>query len=191
MSKITKSQKKFLKGAYKNTPLDELSKKIGISQEEILSYIKKSGKDVGKIIETVRPDSAERKIKSLSEIFSILKNNKLIMLGLLVLVSALYFNSLKGQFVADDILGFRDNPQVRDFAASFRSMKMQAVVYAVSFKFFGLSPVPLHIVSIFYHLINSLLVFILGTLLFGRKTGALAAFLFAAFPVNSEAVSWI
>jgi len=191
MSKITKSQKKFLKGAYKNTPLEELSKKTGISQEEILSYIKKSGKDVGKIIETVHPDSAEKKIKSLPEVFSILKNNKLIILGLLVLVSVLYFNSLKGQFVADDILGFRDNPQVRDLTASFRSMKMQAVVCALSFKFFGLSPVPLHIVSIFYHLINSLLVFILGTLLFGRKTGALAAFLFAAFPVNTEAVSWI
>ncbi len=187
MSKITKSQKKFLKSAYKSTPLEELSKKTGVSREEIMSYIKKSGKDVEKFVET----GGEKKIKTLSGAFSIFENNKLTVLGLLVLVSALYFNSLRGQFVADDILGFRDNQQVRDLSASFRSMRVQAVVYALSYKFFGLSPTPLHAVSILYHLINTLSVLILGTLLLGRKTGILAAFLFAALPVNTEAVSWI
>lgn len=187
MSKITKSQKKFLKNAYKNTPLGELSKKTGIPREEVLSYIKKSGKNPDKII----GNESENKVKSFSEILLVLKESKWVVLGLFILVSALYFNSLKGQFVADDILGFRDNPQVKNLAVSFRSMRAQAIVYALSYKFFGLSPVPLHAVSILYHLINSFLVLILGTLLFGRKTGTLAAFLFAAFPVNTEAVSWI
>ena len=191
MSKITKSQKKFLKSAYKNTPLEEISKKTGLSREEVLSYIKKSGKDVGRVIETVWAENEKNKIKSVSEIISILKGSRLIIFGLFVLVSALYFNSLRGQFVADDILGFRDNPDVRDLAGAFRSMRIQSIVYALSFRFFGLSPVPLHIVSIFYHLINSFLVFVLGTLLFGKKIGTVASFLFASFPVNTEAVSWI
>ncbi|KKS31351.1 hypothetical protein A2380_02770 [candidate division WWE3 bacterium RIFOXYB1_FULL_43_24] len=187
MSKITKSQKKFLKSAYKKNSIEELSKKLGLSQEEILSYIKKSGKDVEKIVVA----AGEKKVKSLREIFRMLKESKWLVLGLFVLVAALYFNSLKGQFVVDDILGFRDNPQVRDLAGSFGSMRVQAIVYALSYKFFGLNPTPLHAVSVFYHLLNSLLVFVLGTLLFGKRRGSLAALLFAAFPVNTEAVSWI
>ena len=187
MPKITKSQKKILKSAYKNNSIEDLSKKTGLSHEEILSYIKKSGKDVGKIVEV----TGEKKVKTFREVFLLLKESKWLVLGLFVLVAALYFNSLKGQFVVDDILGFRDNPQVRDLADSFRSMRIQAIVYAVSYNFFGLNPVPLHVVSIFYHLFNSLLVFVLGILLFGKKKGSLAALLVAAFPVNTEAVSWI
>ena len=187
MSKITKSQKKILKNAYKNNSIEELSKKTGLSREEILSYIKKSGKDVGKIVEA----PGEKKVKTIREVFLILKESKWLVLGLFVLITTLYFNSLKGQFVVDDILGFRDNPQVRDLAGSFGSLRVQEIVYALSYKFFGLNPMPLHVVSVFYHLLNSLLVFVLGTLLFGKRRGSLAALLFAAFPVNTEAVSWI
>ena len=187
MSKITKSQKKILKNAYKNNSIEELSKKTGLSREEILSYIKKSGKDVGKIVEA----PGEKKVKTIREVFLILEESKWVVLGVFVLITTLYFNSLKGQFVVDDILGFRDNPQVRDLAGSFGSLRVQEIVYALSYKFFGLNPMPLHVVSVFYHLLNSILVFVLGTLLLGKKKGSLAALLFAAFPVNTEAVSWI
>ena len=191
MTKITKNQKKFIKSNYKSVPLTELAAKTGISEKEIVSYIGKSGRDVDKIIDKEIEDQNRVKFGSVRDIFEFIYSNRLIISILAVLVFTLYFNSLNGEFVADDILAFRDNPEVRDIKASFQSLNIQKIIYSLSFKYFGLNPSPLHFGYVTLHFFIVVLIFIFCSALFNKKTALLASLIFAASPVNTEAVAWI
>src|SRR3989344_5782519 len=171
MTKITKNQKKFIKSNYKSVPLTELAAKTGISEKEIVSYIGKSGRDVDKIIDKEIEDQNRVKFGSVRDIFEFIYSNRLIISILAVLVFTLYFNSLNGGFVADDILAFRDNPEVRDIKASFQSLNIQKIIYSLSFKYFGLNPSPLHFGYVTLHFFIVVLIFIFCSALFNKKTG--------------------
>jgi protein O-mannosyl-transferase len=111
---------------------------------------------------------------------------------LFFLVATLYANTLNGQFLsADDLPGIVNNPQVQDFAGSMKTFDIEKMYPALLVKVFGMTPMPFHVVSIFLHFVATVLVFLFVFLLFGRNEAIIASLLFAAHPLNSEAVSWI
>ena len=66
------------------------------------------------------------------------------------------------------------------------------VSYAIEYRFFGLNPKAFHITNLVIHIINSLLVFWLVTIISNNmRIGLLVAALFGVHPLHVEAVAWI
>ncbi len=122
----------------------------------------------------------------------IIEENILFFFLLLIAVILLYANTVNGQFLsADDIPGIRDNPAIRNFTASLNSFELEKILPAVMFKAFGMTPVPYHVMSIFMHYINVILVFVFVFLLFGKAPAIITTLVFLLHPLNTEAISWI
>ena len=145
--------------------------------------------------------------------------------GILVLIClAVYGNTLLNGFVYDDMTQVLNNSWIRDvrhlpdiFSKNvwgFQSGRnvsnyyrpMMHVIYLVSYGMFGLKPWGFHLVNIFFHMINSLLVFLVASSLFRPRRlqdtsssplpsfispAFVAALLFALHPINTEAVAWV
>ena len=139
--------------------------------------------------------------------------------------SALYLNILPNGFLDDDHNQIAANPFIRDLAniplffsssawlhmgeaaLSNYYRPVMSLIFAVDYSLFGAEPWAYHLTSLFFHSLNSVLVFLLGLkLLRDGEPGALsggveagrsplwlalgASLLFAAHPVNTEAVAW-
>ncbi|OGC69346.1 hypothetical protein A2415_04390 [candidate division WWE3 bacterium RIFOXYC1_FULL_39_7] len=132
------------------------------------------------------------KVNNLKDIKVVLMSNIPLFVLLAVFIIVLYGNGLGGQFLtADDIPGIVNNPRVQDLQASLKTWELEAIYPAVLFKLFGMTPIPYHIISLILHIINTILVFVFVFTLFGKKTATISSFIFAAHPVNSEAVLWV
>lgn len=68
----------------------------------------------------------------------------------------------------------------------------QQFVFALIYKFFELSPVPYHLVSLIIHVVNALLVFCLLEALSLHRTGSfLASLVFLVHPIQTQSVSYV
>jgi tetratricopeptide (TPR) repeat protein len=125
------------------------------------------------------------------------------MLFLAVLTIAVYGNSLVNGFVWDDEFIIVNDPMVRDRSGATSLMLSPDVVkpyyrplnrasYLLDYRLFGLRPAGFHAVNVLIHLLNVLLLYLLGIRLFrARVPAVLAAALFAVHPVNAEAVNFL
>lgn len=139
----------------------------------------------------------------------------LALVGVLCLVS--YYNSLNNQFVFDDLSIIRDNPTIRGIEripdllglggnkAYYRPIRMisYAVDYTLNNKVWrsaggywgndkGLNPLGYHISNIAYHLVTSLLVFLVVVRLVANdRVAFLATTLFALHPVHTDSVTYL
>lgn len=111
---------------------------------------------------------------------------------LVALAILLYARTLNNDFVViDDYSGFVENETIRDMGTSLKSFNLNNILYAISYRYFGLSATPLHVMSISMHIINSILAYVVLKKLFNFKTAAIASLIFVVHPVNTEAVTWI
>jgi tetratricopeptide (TPR) repeat protein len=68
----------------------------------------------------------------------------------------------------------------------------QQFVFAVLYKFFGLTPIPYHLFSLIVHITNAFLVFLLlQSLSLGRTGAFLGSVLFLVHPIQTQAVSYV
>ena len=121
--------------------------------------------------------------------------------------AATYVNSLLNPFIWDDIalivrnfhigdLGyvprlFLEGSYHQDIMGNFYRPLLMAS-FALDFRYWALEPFGYHLVNLFLHLSNALLVYCLVWLLSKKKTVPfLAALLFAVHPVHTEAVTYI
>lgn len=114
-------------------------------------------------------------------------------LVLLFLSFAVYANSLGNWFVSDDVAGILQNPAVGDFSHVLQSGWgfFEPSVFFIVDNLFGKNPAAFRLINIGFHAGNSVLVFILGSLLSGGTVGFITAALFAVHPLASESVTWI
>ena len=125
---------------------------------------------------------------------------------LATLCSLAYANTLFHGFVWDDRLLVVENPAIRSPAAVFRCFvsgpfsraggdfyrPLQILSYAADCSLWGLNPFGYHLTNVLLHLANSLLLFSLFAAVTGnRRTALAAAALFAAHPINTEAVAYV
>ena len=139
---------------------------------------------------------------------SIFKNDLKVFLILLFLGMLAYFNVLQGPFLFDDEHFIEKNVMIRSLSniPEFFSSSVtegaslsgnfyrpnQQLVYAVLFQFFGLNPMPYHLLSVLLHILNAFLLFsLLSKLNFSRIASFLAAAFFLLNPIQTEAVSYI
>ncbi len=128
---------------------------------------------------------------------------RIALLFLSLLTAAVYGNSLFNGFVWDDEFIIVSDPAVRDPSGALSLMLSPDVVkpyyrplnrasYLLDFRLFGMRPAGFHAVNVFIHLLNVLLLYLLGLRLFREGAPALlAAALFAVHPVNAEAVDFL
>ncbi len=108
---------------------------------------------------------------------------------LLFLCFLVYANSLKNEFVSDDLADIVTNQFI---AYPFN-------VWLVPHNFLNslcylagkLNPIPYHLVSIVVHYITTILVFFFLKLFFKERGSLLGACLFAVHPIHAEAVTWV
>ena len=122
---------------------------------------------------------------------------------LALLTVAVYGNSLVNGFVWDDEFIIVNDPAVRDPSGAATLMFSPDVVkpyyrplnrasYLLDYRLFGMRPAGFHAVNVLIHLLNVLLLYLLGLRIFRSAAPAvLAAALFAVHPVNAEAVNFL
>lgn len=118
----------------------------------------------------------------------------------------IYSNTLNGPFVFDDGLYIVKNPQIQDPSLLWppSSRYLAYLSFALNYSLGGLDTFGYHLFNVAVHMANSALVFAFALLLFktsalkGRglegyalPTAIIASFLFAAHPVQTQAVSYI
>jgi protein O-mannosyl-transferase len=128
------------------------------------------------------------------------KKSILPILCILVISFIAYLPVLKNGFVnLDDDKYILNNPMITSINISqifseyvqgnFHPLTM--LVYAVEYSFFGVEPHGYHLVNLFLHLLNIILVFRIVILLSGKKEIAIvAALLFGIHPLHVESVAW-
>jgi protein O-mannosyl-transferase len=110
----------------------------------------------------------------------------LVLIGLCFLI---YANSLRGEFVSDDIPSIVKNPLISQ--TNKYIFEIGSLVNSLTFRLAKTNPLPYHLVSIIIHTANTLFVFVLLGIFFKTEASFLGAALFAIHPIHSEAVAWI
>ena len=134
------------------------------------------------------------------------KNRELIVVtGLTILVAAIYYQTVGFGFInLDDNLYVYDNQFVGS-ALNWNSVKWAFTAFysanwhpitwlslMLDVQLFGLNPRAHHAVNIIFHLLNSILTFVVFRRLTGRFwASAIVAALFAVHPAHVESVAWI
>jgi tetratricopeptide (TPR) repeat protein len=128
------------------------------------------------------------------------------LVALAALTFIIYSNVLHGPFIFDDGMYISKNPQIKDLALLWPPSPryLTFISFALNYAVGGLDTFGYHLFNVALHIINSALVFAVALLIFrtpvinekglGRcalPTAILASFLFAAHPVQTQAVSYI
>ncbi len=127
-----------------------------------------------------------------------------IVLLLLLLPLVIYFPALRGPFLFDDIPGVLENPGVHGLSRVPAMLRLWApdpdvgyrplrfVSLAIDWTLGGGSPLVFHLTNVLLHALNALLLWrLLLALGLPGTTAALAAVLFVAHPIQTEAVAYI
>lgn len=133
-------------------------------------------------------------------------------IAIIILVGlGVYFNSLSNGFVLDDFLQIVNNKQIHSMAnlsgflkgVTFGSLvdKSQVVVsyyrplmilsFSIIYSLFGPNPFYFHLVQLFIHIANSVIVFFLFLHFFTKKKSLFLSLIFLVHPVNVESVASI
>ena len=118
-----------------------------------------------------------------------MRNRRTILLFLVLLSLAAYFNTIHAPFLSDDIPTIVDNPHSVHILSYWNNPHelSNAMIWHIS-----RLDLPLyHISSIAVHALNSCLVFFLLGIFFAATPSLVGAALFAVHPIHTEAVSWI
>jgi len=119
------------------------------------------------------------KIQKRSEIYLILA----------ALCFLIYANSLNNAFISDDIPAILKNTAISN---TFRFWSdPSSFLNSLNYLLAGYNPFVYHLTNIILHSLNTILIFIFLNLFFKTEASLLAACLFAAHPIHTEAVTWV
>lgn len=136
--------------------------------------------------------NAQKEVKSIKDFFQVLKQNKVTLLVLLILVAIAYGNLARGNFInMDDEKGILFNPNISNTVYMFKTGIMYNMQLTLIHSLFKLNPAPYHLVSVFLHYINTVVLFLFAYAVFGKSKALISSLLFAVHPLASEAIAWI
>lgn len=169
--------------------VDEISKKMKIPPEVIHEFLGDKSKE--SIIEKKLDAFSQITITGFKDIFTIAKENKIMLAVFAIFVLIVYFNSFFNYFVSDDIPGFVNLTSIRNFWASMATLSVSTQIYAIVYNLFGANAAVMHIVSAALHAYTTILLFLVVYIIFGEKPAVVTSFLYATHPLNTEAVVWM
>lgn len=123
-----------------------------------------------------------------------------------ILTLACYFNAINGDFIADDYVLIVNNPQIKSLAnipklftqsywgeqfldhGNYRPLTN--LTFVLNYALGGLDPRGYHLLNIIIHLLNSSIIYLIGTkYLKDHRISLLTAIFFAVHPAHTEAVT--
>ena len=114
------------------------------------------------------------------------------LLGYILIIAsvsaALYINTLKNEFVSDDIPAILQNPHISKL---FYCLEAATMSLSLNYHMGWFNPFLYHLTNISLHAVNSIIVFFFLILFLPPLASFWGALIFAAHPVNAEAVTWI
>lgn len=187
---LTKKQRKFIKLQDNKLSPIQISEKLGVKEKQVLEYIKELGNHTQEATAAINNTP---KVTSLKTIGKFVKASMPSIILLAIMCIIVYGNALNGQLVSDDIGAYVQNKAIttpKNFLTPDQ-WNFQNFLYVVIYALSKTNPIPLHMVSLVLHVLNTVLVFIFCASLFNRKVARTAGLLFAVHPLNTETVSWI
>ncbi len=190
--KLTHKQKKYLRksvlnlnwdGPDRDRPkIENIAKELGVSVKDLENYIQKTW--------------GRSKLKKLKGDIRVARSKNdygHVLLLLTLLILACYFNSLKNDFVSDDIGTISQNPLINnlDFIRGPVLFSLRNTINFILNKTVGLNPMYFRIPNIFLHLGVSFLIFAIVSKLISKKVGTISSILFAVHPIMTESVAWV
>lgn len=137
-------------------------------------------------------NNSHTEVTSLSDIFQIIKANRITFVILLLLVLIAYGNLSRGEFLnMDDEKGILYNPDIGNMGKMFKTGFLYNMELALIYSVFGLEPGAYHVFSVLSHYVNVVLLFLFAYAVFDKQKALIASLLFAVHPLASEAVGWI
>ncbi|MCL5408793.1 MAG: tetratricopeptide repeat protein [Candidatus Omnitrophica bacterium] len=136
---------------------------------------------------------------------------KILFFLLILLPFWAYSNSLFNHFLRDDIGLIVNNPFIKNFKFLPMYFKtgifyasntntatpsnfyrpMQTILYAIIYHIFGLNVVPYHLLNIFLHIGNAILIYILLKKIYPENISFLSSLLWAIHPIQTEAITYV
>lgn len=196
MINLTKSQKKFLKNNLKKLSLTQLAEGMGLAEKDLSRYLKEHlpKERYEKIIAFSQKDQKVKTSVVQTGVKTFLAKNWYFLVILVVLVSAVYANSLKNEFLSDDIATIRDNPQIANLnpegGLNFL-LNLRPTLLALTYRLFGLNPIFFRLTNILCHLGSTLTLLVLMNFFFNPIMAFFIASVFAVHPLLIEGVTWI
>jgi len=197
---LDNSQKNYIKKNLRNRSLPEIAADLGLSESEILDYLKKRWSPE-KYERFLRNRQNRQSGSSVSEqetapfsFWSFFRENKFIFLFLAALVLAVYANSFGNGFVSDDVGVFLKSENFKHFSSIFSGaahFSVPAFFQYAAFHIGGLHPMTFRVINIFFHLGCVFVIYILLSLSMNKRVAIIAASVFAIHPILTESVSWI
>lgn len=132
--------------------------------------------------------------------------NRYKILFLIVIVLGTYYKAISGTINSiDDVhildaYGVNSNLTLRDIFTPGKNFYYRPLIelsYYLDYRLWGLDASFMHLENLIIHVVNSFLIFQVGTRIIGKTAirmpdlPLLSALLFAVHPINTEAVSWI
>ncbi|MCL4378503.1 MAG: glycosyltransferase family 39 protein, partial [Actinobacteria bacterium] len=135
-------------------------------------------------------------------------NKKILFFLLILLPFLVYSNSLFNHFLRDDLDLIVINPLIKNFrffpvyfkTNLFYSVyglpsnfyrPMQTILYAIIYHIFGLNVVPYHLLNIFLHIGNAILIYVLLRKIYPENVSFLSSLLWAIHPIQTEAITYV
>ncbi|MCL5408797.1 MAG: tetratricopeptide repeat protein [Candidatus Omnitrophica bacterium] len=132
-------------------------------------------------------------------------NNKRNIIIIFLAVMAVYINAIFNPFIFDDFALVVNNPYIKNFlnfpyywthnlfinGTSGFYRPLQTILYAVIYHLFGLNVVSYHLLNIFLHAGNAILIYILLKKLYSEKVSFLISLLWAIHPIQTQAVTYM
>ncbi len=197
---LNHSQKKYLKKNLNKFPLEKIAADLKLTSQDILNFAKKNWpkEKYQKLAKKTQQSYQTKDILTTKENFSLknffLKNWK-VFLFLSILVLGVYFNSLGNDFVSDDIVGIKENPNINNINyflnPPYFNINLGSLISFLTHKIFGLNPVFYRLTNVLFHLGSVIIIYLLIGLFAKMPIPLLTAGIFAVHPLLTESVTWI
>ncbi len=192
---LNHEHKRYIKKHARESTLQQLAAHLKLPEKEITEYLKDQWKEdkYKKFIQRKEEDNSVKNHHAPVHIKQFIKQNWLYLVFFAVLIGIVYFNSLFGGFVSDDVPVIKDSKTIGDASQIFNDpfVFMRTLFYFIIYSLFGKNPLPYHVMNILFHLGTTILLFTIVSLSLNVPVAFITSTLFAIHPILSEPVSWI
>ncbi|MDD5292251.1 MAG: glycosyltransferase family 39 protein, partial [Candidatus Omnitrophica bacterium] len=119
------------------------------------------------------------------------KQNWKVVLVLVLLVCAAYWNSLGADFTSDDTRSILNNESLDKTSYVLGQNRINPIIHFFINKIFGRVPIYYRLVNIIAHAAVVLTTYLLFSILIGPKVAFFTAAILAVHPIETESVTWI
>lgn len=194
---MDQDQKKYILDNIGRKSIDKLARELNIRERKIRKFIEKN-----------RSRKEPAPIEPKKECPSLNKKTVLALVIIAFIGLTVYFNSLDGGFIWDDVYLVRDNTYIKsweyapdiffkDIAAGAKTQSnfyrpLQILSYMVDYSIWGLNVKGYHLTNMILHILTAFCVFaLINTLFKDRRLSLITSLLFTVHPALTEAVSYM